>query len=127
MIKEIVICIIVISLVISLNIFSEKYTNKVMDNIINNLTSIREAILLEDQTLMDEEIKKVKNEWDKYKDKLSLYIEHDDLEKIETYFVQLNTHIEIEEYNMAIESLDLCVFMIEHTKDKYKLSLKNIF
>lgn len=125
--KEIIICVIVIIIVITLNVFSEKFTNKIMDDIITNLKNVREALLTENEEQMRENIEKVNNEWEENKSKLSIYIEHDELEKIEMYMVELNTHIETKEYNMAIESLDVGVFIIEHTKDKYKLSLKNIF
>ena len=43
---------------------------------------------------MRENIEKVNNEWEENKSKLSIYIEHDELEKIEMYMVELNTHIE---------------------------------
>lgn len=125
--KEIIICIVVIMIILGLNILSEKYTNDIMDNVTIHLGMVREAILTEDEEKMKENIKNVLEEWDKNKSRLSVYIEHDELEKVELYMVEVNTDIGTKEYNMALESLESCNFIIEHIKDKYKLSLKNIF
>lgn len=125
--KQIIICILVIIIVIWLDAFTARYTNNIMDNIISNLSEVREAIYQEDEEKMKENIEKVMDEWDKNKSKLSVYIEHDELEKVELYMVEVNTDIGTKEYNMALESLESCNFIIEHIKDKYKLSLKNIF
>lgn len=125
--KQIIICILVIIIVIWLDAFTARYTNNIMDNIISNLSEVREAIYQEDEEKMKENIEKVMDEWDKNKSKLSVYIEHDELEKVELYMVEVNTDIGTKEYNMALESLESCSFIIEHIKDKYKLSLKNIF
>lgn len=56
-----------------------------------------------------------------------IYIEHNELEKAEMYIVEAKSHIETNEYSMAIESLDSCKFIIDHIIDKYEFSLKNIF
>ena len=125
--KQIIICILVIIIVIWLDAFTARYTNNIMDNIISNLSEVREAIYQEDEEKMKENIEKVMDEWDKNKSKLSVYIEHDKKEKVELYMVEVNTDIGTKEYNMALESLESCSFIIEHIKDKYKLSLKNIF
>ena len=125
--KQIIICILVIIIVIWLDAFTARYTNNIMDNIISNLSEVREAIYQEDEEKMKENIEKVMDEWDKNKSKLSVYIEHDELEEVELYMVEVNTDIGTKEYNMALESLESCSFIIEHIKDKYKLSLKNIF
>ena len=85
--KEIIICVIVIIIVIALNVFSEKFTNKIMDDIITNLKNVREALLTENEEQMRENIEKVNNEWEENKSKLSIYIEHDELEKIEMYII----------------------------------------
>ena len=76
---------------------------------------------------MKENMEKVKETWNKEKNTLSLYVEHDELEKVEMYMTNVNTNIEIKEYNRAIEALDTCTFIIEHIKDKYKLEITNIF
>lgn len=125
--KEIIIVCIVVIAIIILNIITSKNTSSIMDEEIAYLGLVREGIEVESEEQMKENIEKVKETWNKEKKILSLYIEHDELEKVEMYVTNVNTNIEIKEYNRAIEALDTCTFIINHIKDKYKLSIVNIF
>ena len=53
--------------------------------------------------------------------------EHDELEKVDTYLVALKSNIESEDYEQAVENLDICVYILEHIDDKEAFLLKNIF
>lgn len=124
--KEIIICFIVIMLVVTLSIISEAHTDSIMYEIENNLGVLRKDLFEENQNPKDE-IAEILNKWEKEKELMSIYIEHNELEKIETHLREINSNIETEEYSVAIQSLDTCVFLINHIKDKYELSVKNIF
>ena len=41
--------------------------------------------------------------------------------------LETESYIEVEEYDVAVQTLDTCNFIIDHIKDKYEFSLKNIF
>jgi len=125
--KEIIIIVVVVVVIVILNIFTSRHTNEVADEIVAHLSLVREGLKLEAEEQIQENIEEAKKIWDREKDKLSIYIEHEELEKVEMYMTNVSTDIETKEYNMAIESLDTCVFIIGHIKDKYELSLKNIF
>ena len=125
--KEIIICFVVVALVIALNVISEAHTDFIMDDTENKLGILRQDLLLENGENNEKEIKEILDKWDEDKEILSIYIEHNELEKIETCLREINSNLETEEYNIAIESLDTCVFLMNHIKDKYKLSIKNIF
>ena len=125
--REIIIVSIVVIGIVILNIITSKNTNCVMDEVTAYLSLIREGIEVEAEEQMKENMEKVKETWNKEKNTLSLYVEHDELEKVEMYMTNVNTNIEIKEYNRAIEALDTCTFIIEHIKDKYKLEITNIF
>ena len=125
--KEIIICFIVVALVITLNVISEAHTDFIMDNTENSLGTLRNDLFMENTENIENNIKEILDKWDEDKELLSIYIEHDELEKIETCLREINSNIETEEYNIAIQSLDTCVFLMNHIKDKYKLSVKNIF
>ena len=124
--KEIMICFVVIAAIVALSIISEAHTDNIMKNIENNLGTLRKDLFQQNENVKDE-INDILNNWEKEKELLSIYIEHDELEKIETSLREINSNIETEEYNVAVQSLDTCVFLINHIKDKYKLSVKNIF
>ena len=70
---------------------------------------------------------KIEEEWDNVKEKFVIYLEHNELEKVEMYIIETKSHIETNEISMAIQSVDTCTFVIDHIKEKYEFSLKNIF
>ena len=125
--KEIIICFIVVVLVIALNVISEAHTDFIMEDTENSLETLRQDLFMANIESINSEIKEILDKWEDDKELLSIYIEHDELEKIETCLREINSNVETEEYNIAIQSLDTCVFLMNHIKDKYKLSVKNIF
>ena len=58
---------------------------------------------------------------------MAFYIEHDELEKVETCLTNIRSDIETEELEHSIENLDNCIFILEHIRDKESISLANIF
>ena len=76
---------------------------------------------------LEEQIKNIRNDWNKRHKKLAIYIEHDELEKIETNLAGLNGYLDKEEYGDSMAQLDISVYVLEHIKNKTTLSLINIF
>ena len=60
-------------------------------------------------------------------DKLAYFIEHDELEKVETDLVSIKSYIETQEYEQAVGELDKGAFVLKHIEDKYAFNLQNIF
>ena len=86
-----------------------------------------EFILKEDKDQMDEELKKLDENWNKMQDKLAYYIEHDELEKVDTAIVDAKSFVETEDYPSAVSEIDKAKFVMEHIKRKYAFNLQNIF
>ena len=125
--KEIVIsCVIIIGIII-FDIITQNYTVKAMDGVSEVLETVRHDVQAENDNSAKEGIERTKEKWNNVKEKLVIYIEHAELEKVEMYIMQADSHIETKEYSMAIESIDMCDFVMEHIKEKYELSVKNIF
>ena len=59
--------------------------------------------------------------------KLSYYIEHDEIEKVETYYTACKSLIKTKDYNLAINEIKKTIFVLNHMTDKYSFSLDNIF
>lgn len=125
--KEIMIAIVIVFMIIVLNIITQKYTDTHLGEITNQLTNIRNDLIQENYQKGEEEIKFAKETWDKAKETLVIYIEHEELEKVEMYLLEANSHMETKEYAMAIQSLDTANFIIHHIQEKYQFSLENIF
>lgn len=131
MLKELIISIIIILLIFIGNGVTESYTKQSVEDTTNKLEELREEIIKEENEIEQEKAKKMINEvhekWDEKYKKLAYYIEHDELEKVETELTGLRSYIEKEEYSEALPELDKSVFILEHIKDKTAFNLMNIF
>lgn len=129
MYKEIIICSIVIIIVVGLNILTENYTKESVTSMTGDLKRLKEDMISEEQNEEDlnNKIEEIVNNWNEKHNKLAYYIEHDELEKVETELVSLKGNIEVKEYEQGIPNLNNCIFILEHIKEKTALQIKNIF
>ena len=127
MFKETIICIVIIVVIFSLDIFTQKYTKKTTNEITEIFSELKQLALREDKEQMEREIVKLDDEWNKKHDKLAYYIEHDELEKVDTAIVSAKSYIETEDYPSASAELDVGKFVLEHIQRKYAFNLVNIF
>ena len=127
MIKEIIIIFMVLVLVVSLDIIINNYTAYAADELSNKLYTLRENIISKDKENIDKQVKEIDTIWDEYNKKLSYYMEHDELEKVGNSLTALEAHIEVKEYNDAIENLDESIFILQHIQEKERFSIRSIF
>ena len=64
-------------------------------------------------------MQKIKEEWEKRYKVLAFYIEHDELEKVETELTGLSADLNVEEYKHCITELDTTIFILEHMVKNY--------
>lgn len=125
--REVIICAVVIITIVTINWFLQDYTKNSMSFIISELQELKEEIKQEDVEKTKAKMEQIKNEWhEKYKI-LAIFIEHDELEKVETDLSALEGFIEVEDYNTGISELNKSIFVLEHIADKYDFSLVNVF
>jgi hypothetical protein len=129
MYKELVISIIIVVLIFALDTATQQYTDKSINETIDKLSELKENIRSgnTDGNLTSDSINSIYDMWLKYHEKLVLYIEHDEIEKVETNFVTCISFIESESYDSAIAELEKTVFVLQHISDKYEFNLENIF
>ena len=127
--KEWIICLVVILIVVITDIITQNYTKKAVEDLEIKLEDLKEELEKEeiDKEKLEEEMEDVMEEWRKKYDKLAYYIEHDELEKVETELTSLKAHIDIEEYDHGVPELEKSIFTLNHIKDKFKFDIKNIF
>lgn len=127
--KELIICtIIVISIIIG-NIITQNYTKETINITTYKLDELKSKITQEDIVTeeVNNEILEIYDEWNKRHDKLAYYIEHDELEKVETDLTSLKSFIEVQEYKEAVSELDKTIYILKHIEEKNAFNLKNIF
>lgn len=125
--KEVLVIALVLILVISLDIITNNYTTYAADSLSGQFSELREFLLKEDEENINKKIKEIDSNWDKYKKNLSYYIEHDELEKVGSSLSALKAHIEVKEYNDALENLDSNIFILQHIQEKEKFSISSLF
>ena len=127
MYKETIICVFIIILIIVLDIVTQNYTKNSMLEITECLSALRKDIEEDNLENAKEEIKELDQKWDNKHDKLAYYIEHDELEKVDTAIVQVKSFVENDDIPSAIAELETGKFVLEHIEQKYKFNLQNIF
>lgn len=129
MLKETIICVIIVIAIIFGNNKTQNYTKESISELSSGLMILREKMTQEniENKKIQSEAESVYKQWKSKHDKLAYFIEHDELEKVETGFVAIKSYIETEEYNEATSELDKSVFILKHIEDKYAFNLQNIF
>jgi len=127
MYKEIIIILTVVALVVGLDIISNNYLKEAITELLKELNNLRVEILEENKENAQKQMQKVKEKWkEKYK-VLAYYIEHDELEKVETELVRLASDIDMEDYKHCINELNTSIFILEHIQKKEELDIISIF
>lgn len=125
--KELIICIILVILIIIGDIITQNYTKNTVNYITNELETLKQGLIEKSKEQADDKINKIDEKWNEAHDKLAYYIEHDELEKVETNFTACKSLAKTEEYEQAISELEKTVYVLEHITDKYSFDLVNIF
>ena len=125
--KEIVISIFVVILIIVLNIITQTNIKETYAQLEDNLIQLKENMKNNNDDFVKKQIQSIENQWTENYEKLAYYIEHEELEKVETQIVKLKANIDTKEYNVGIENLDTCIYILQHIKDKNALKIVNIF
>lgn len=126
MLKEIIISIMIIVIIFSLDFLTRSYTDESIKQTTIMLDSLKEKIKNgEDST--NKNIEELIDSWWNKRKKLSYFIEHDELEKVDTNLTNLKSYIEVSDYDMAINSIDEAKYILEHIKQKNSFSLANVF
>lgn len=127
MYKELIIIIVVILLIVGLDIITNRYTKETIEILSKDLNILKEYILDEDKEKSEEQIKKIKQNWEQRYKILAFYIEHDELEKVETELVKLQADIGVKEFKHCVSELETIIFILEHIQEKEEMHFRSIF
>lgn len=126
MFKEVIISIIIVISIISLDIITQNYTNETVKQTSTMLNSLKEEIKT-NKTNISNDLKEIHKKWEQRREKMAYFIEHDELEKVETNLTNIKSYIDENEIDMAISGIDETKFILEHIKEKNAFNLENIF
>ena len=128
MIKESIICIVSIITIVIGNFITQNYEHDSIDNIIGELDEMKTQILKnEDKKNLQNKADSIDKEWNSKNSKLAYFLEHGELEKIETSCTKLRANIETENYQDALIETEETIYLLKHLENKDSLKLENIF
>lgn len=127
MYKELIICAVVIITIITINWFLQDYTKNSVTEISNKLKELEEDLKEKDKEKVQLKLEEIKNTWSEEYKVLAAFIEHDELEKVETSLVELEAFIEVEDFDMGTNEVNKSIFVLKHIAEKYDFSLVNVF
>lgn len=126
MFKEIIISVTIIIFIIGLDFVTQNYTKETVKNTRAMLSDLKEKINVNANDV-SKNIEEIYKSWEERREKLAYFIEHDELEKVETNLTNIRSFIEVDDLDMAISSIEEVKFILEHIKEKNAFNLENIF
>ena len=127
MYKELIVCTVIIVIIVTLDIFLQNYTKNSTMEIEERLSKIKECIENKDMDTQEKELDMLDNIWEDKHNKLAYYIEHDELEKVDSSIVKIRYFLENGDIPSAVAELETGKFILKHIEDKYKFNFQNIF
>lgn len=127
MYKELAISIFFIILIVIGDFITQNYTKNSIEDLTNELDILKQNLIHKENKQAKERIEQISKKWEEKHSKLAYYIEHDELEKVETYFTSCKSLTQTENNDLAISELEKTTFVLDHITDKYSFNLENIF
>lgn len=127
MLKETIICVVIVIGIFGLEYYTQGFTEKTVNEVTDVFDKIEENISKKDIEQIDNEIKNIESKWEEKQKKLAYYIEHDELEKVNTAIVKMKSYVKNENFSEAMAELKEGKFVIEHIQEKNSFNLQNIF
>ena len=130
--KEEIITAIIMILVIVLEIFIQIYNKKSISELtgsLNDLKKITIENLDNDEKIdeMQEKSQQIFEHWLKKFNVMAYFIEHDELEKVNTQMRKIKAEYEAGSIEDAVPEIEEGIFILEHIEDRQKITWKNIF
>ena len=123
--KEYIVLSLIIFFIIFVEIITVIITKSSLEDINHDISELEIAIYNKGD--INEKMNEVIDEWKSVEEKLSYYMEHDELEKISCEVTNLKSNIELDNNEDFKEAIDEIKFRLDHVQNKQKLDLKNIF
>lgn len=132
--KEITVVIVIIFLIITTHILTQDYTKKNIALINEKISNVQEVARgleenenEEKQQELLQKVSKIREEWNQIYRNMSFYIEHDELEKVNTSLTLSEGYLSLQEYREGIPELENCKYILKHIQDKQSLKTINLF
>lgn len=127
--RELIIVSIIIVCIIIASIIAQNNTKKEISDIDNQLENFKTEIMENKKGYIElnEEIDKIYDNWVEKDKILSLYLEHNELEKINLSLKTIKGFVEVDITNESVQEIEKCIATLDHIEEKQAFNIKNIF
>lgn len=127
MYKEIIITILIVVLILGLDIITSRYTANAIADLSKNLDELKTDLDTRSEDNIEEKTNNIFTKWREHYDVLAYYIEHDELEKVETQLTMLRSDQNEKKYEECKKEIDTTKFILKHIENKEKFTLQSVF
>ena len=127
MYKEIIITVLIVTLILGLDIITSRYTANAIVELSKNLDELKTDLDTKSENNIEEKTNNIFTKWREYYDVLAYYIEHDELEKVETQLTMLRSDQNEKQYEECKKEIDTTKFILKHIENKEKFTLQSVF
>ncbi len=125
MVKSIIYTLVAVALSVGFFIWTEYYIDKQFDEMGTALQSLYDKI--EDKTATREDGYAVREVWNVKKEKLHVFIPHNDISYIDYWLNEACALVYNDKYELALGKIEVLLDVTQRLPDAYKLKLENIF
>lgn len=126
--REATIIIVILVLLFVGNYLTQSNTTKSVEIMTQELQSLKEDMMEhQNKQQIEKKMEESMDKWHKIDETMAYYIEHDELEKVDTAIVRVINYVENNDIPSAISELETGKFVLKHIEEKYKFNLQNIF
>lgn len=127
--REAVITILILLAILIGEWLTQSYSKKTLSGVQGSLKELKEQILSSEMEVTEliDKTNQIYEKWEEDNQLLSYYLEHNELEKVNTQIVLVKGFLESDTPGDAIPEIEEGIYILEHIKEKEKLSIKNVF
>lgn len=125
--REYLIIIVILGFVFLMEYLTSKSLGEATQWMKNGVISIENKIKENQESEAQEEFYDLEGKWKEKTEKLALFVEHNELEKVSNDIALIEINFETNETEDILENIADLKFMLEHIEEKNQLKLKNIF
>lgn len=126
-IKEYLIIVIILLFVFYVEHLTSKNLGEAVHWMRDGIHSIESQIKEGKESQAQQEFYDLEQKWKEKSEKLALFVEHNELEKVSNDIVLIESNFETDETDKVLENIAELKFMLEHIEEKNQFKLKNIF
>ncbi len=125
--REYIIIIIILGFVFLMEYLTSKSLGEATQWMKDGVISIENKVKENQESEAQEEFYDLQGKWKEKTERLALFVEHNELEKVTNDIALIEINFETDETEDILENIADLKFMLEHIEEKNQLKWKNIF